>query len=40
MKIYLGTPRGFCAGVVRAIEIVEKVLANVAAFAENNAPLK
>ena len=26
MKIYLGTPRGFCAGVVRAIEIVEKAI--------------
>ena len=26
MKIYLGTHRGFCAGVVRAIEIVEKAI--------------
>ena len=26
MKIYLGLPRGFCAGVVRAIDIVELAL--------------
>ena len=26
MKIYLGVPRGFCAGVVRAIDIVELAL--------------
>ena len=26
MKIYLGMPRGFCAGVVRAIDIVELAL--------------
>ena len=26
IKILLAAPRGFCAGVVRAIEIVEKVL--------------
>ena len=26
MKVYLGTPRGFCAGVVRAIEIVENAI--------------
>ena len=26
MKVYLGTPRGFCAGVVRAIDIVEKAI--------------
>ncbi|HEY4732696.1 MAG TPA: 4-hydroxy-3-methylbut-2-enyl diphosphate reductase, partial [Gammaproteobacteria bacterium] len=26
MKIYLANPRGFCAGVERAIEIVERVL--------------
>ncbi|HEY0440071.1 MAG TPA: 4-hydroxy-3-methylbut-2-enyl diphosphate reductase [Xanthobacteraceae bacterium] len=26
MKIYLAQPRGFCAGVVRAIEIVERAL--------------
>ena len=26
MKVYLGVPRGFCAGVVRAIEIVELAL--------------
>ena len=26
LKILLASPRGFCAGVVRAIEIVEKVL--------------
>ena len=26
MKVYLGVPRGFCAGVVRAIEIVEIAL--------------
>lgn len=26
MKVFLGSPRGFCAGVVRAIEIVEMAL--------------
>ena len=26
MKVYLGTPRGFCAGVVRAIDIVKIAL--------------
>ena len=26
IKILLAAPRGFCAGVVRAIDIVEKVL--------------
>ncbi|GIS64687.1 MAG: hypothetical protein CM1200mP3_09350 [Chloroflexota bacterium] len=26
MKIYLGVPRGFCAGVVRAIDLVELAL--------------
>jgi 4-hydroxy-3-methylbut-2-enyl diphosphate reductase len=26
MKLLLSKPRGFCAGVVRAIEIVEKAL--------------
>ena len=26
MKVFLGTPRGFCAGVVRAIDVVELVL--------------
>ena len=26
LKIYLASPRGFCAGVKRAIEIVEKAL--------------
>ena len=26
MELFLATPRGFCAGVVRAIEIVEKAL--------------
>ena len=26
IKIYLAAPRGFCAGVVRAIDIVEKAL--------------
>ena len=26
MKVYLANPRGFCAGVNRAIEIVERVL--------------
>ena len=26
MKVYLGVPRGFCAGVVRAIEVVELAL--------------
>ena len=26
IKILLAAPRGFCAGVVRAIEIVEKAL--------------
>lgn len=26
MKVYLGAPRGFCAGVVRAIDIIEIVL--------------
>ena len=27
MKVYVGTPRGFCAGVVRAIDLVEIALA-------------
>ena len=27
MKVYLGVPRGFCAGVVRAIDLVELALA-------------
>jgi 4-hydroxy-3-methylbut-2-en-1-yl diphosphate reductase len=27
MKIILAQPRGFCAGVVRAIDIVERALA-------------
>ena len=26
MKVYLASPRGFCAGVERAIEIVERAL--------------
>ena len=26
MEVYLAQPRGFCAGVVRAIEIVERAL--------------
>ena len=26
MKVFLGTPRGFCAGVVRAIDVVEIAL--------------
>ncbi|MCI0771275.1 MAG: 4-hydroxy-3-methylbut-2-enyl diphosphate reductase, partial [Chloroflexi bacterium] len=26
MKVYIGLPRGFCAGVVRAIDIVELAL--------------
>ena len=26
MDVYLGSPRGFCAGVVRAVEIVERAL--------------
>ena len=26
MDVYLAQPRGFCAGVVRAIEIVERAL--------------
>ena len=26
LKIFLAAPRGFCAGVVRAIEVVEKAL--------------
>ena len=26
MKLYLGIPRGFCAGVVRAIDVVELAL--------------
>ena len=26
MKVVLAQPRGFCAGVVRAIEIVERAL--------------
>ena len=26
MELFLATPRGFCAGVVRAIEIVERAL--------------
>ena len=28
MKVILAQPRGFCAGVVRAIEIVERALEN------------
>jgi 4-hydroxy-3-methylbut-2-enyl diphosphate reductase len=31
LKIYLAAPRGFCAGVVRAIEIVERALAQYGA---------
>ena len=27
MKVVLAQPRGFCAGVVRAVEIVERALA-------------
>ena len=27
LKVYLAAPRGFCAGVVRAIDIVERALA-------------
>ena len=26
MEVYLASPRGFCAGVVRAIDVVELVL--------------
>ena len=26
MKVYLGVPRGFCAGVVRAIDLVQLAL--------------
>ena len=26
MNVYLGTPRGFCAGVVMAIDVVEIAL--------------
>ena len=26
MKVYIGLPRGFCAGVVRAIDVVELAL--------------
>ena len=29
MKIILAQPRGFCAGVVRAIDIVERALAKL-----------
>ena len=29
IKILLAAPRGFCAGVVRAIDIVEKALDNM-----------
>ena len=29
MEVYLAQPRGFCAGVVRAIEIVERALAEI-----------
>ena len=28
MKVILAQPRGFCAGVVRAFEIVERALEN------------
>ena len=31
IKVYLGTPRGFCAGVVRAIDVVEIALERYAA---------
>jgi 4-hydroxy-3-methylbut-2-enyl diphosphate reductase len=31
MKVILAQPRGFCAGVVRAIEIVERALAKYGA---------
>jgi len=26
LKVYLGVPRGFCAGVVRAVDVVELAL--------------
>ena len=29
LKIYLASPRGFCAGVKRAIEIVEKAISSL-----------
>ena len=29
LKIFLASPRGFCAGVERAIEIVNKTLAQI-----------
>src|SRR6476469_8783862 len=31
MEVYLAQPRGFCAGVVRAIEIVERAIENYGA---------
>lgn len=31
MKVYIGVPRGFCAGVVRAIDVVELALKQVGA---------
>ena len=31
LKIYLASPRGFCAGVKRAIEIVEKSISKFGA---------
>ena len=31
MRVILAQPRGFCAGVVRAIEIVERALQNFGA---------
>ena len=31
MKIILAQPRGFCAGVVRAIDVVERALAKYGA---------
>jgi 4-hydroxy-3-methylbut-2-enyl diphosphate reductase len=31
MKVFLGTPRGFCAGVVRAVDVVELALARYGA---------
>ncbi len=39
LKIYLASPRGFCAGVKRAIEVVEKSLNKLVAFLDGK-PVK
>ena len=38
LRVILAHPRGFCAGVVRAIEIVERTLSAMRAAGETFAP--